>query len=76
VHLKRGGGCPWRFGAPELVDEPVARDDLILPEQQRSKQRALLHPAERERTFADPRLERAKYAELDRPRRQHRLRHL
>ena len=48
--LQRVGRRPGRLCAPELVDQPVGRDDLVRAREQQGEQRALPRAAERERT--------------------------
>ena len=62
--LQRVGGCPGRLGAPELVDEPVCRDDLVRTREQECEKRPLPRAAERERTALLDDLERSQDAEL------------
>ena len=45
--------------APERVDQPVARDDLVRVQHEHGEQRALLRAAERDEPAVDPHLERA-----------------
>ena len=54
------GGCC----APELVDEPVCRDDLVRTREQECEKRPLPRAAERERTALLDDLERSQDAEL------------
>jgi hypothetical protein len=51
--------------APELLDQPVARDDGPRPEQQQCEQAALLDPAEAEPPLAFPHLEGTENAEVE-----------
>ena len=53
--------------APEVVDEPVDRDDLAGADQQRREQDALLPARDGDPISAVPHLERAEDAELHRP---------
>ena len=54
--------------APELIDEPVDRDDDAGPHEQRREQRALLAPRQRDHDPpVVPNLERAEETELHRP---------
>ena len=50
--------------APQLVDEPVGRDDLARMDQQQAEERALLLPAERDRPGPVLELERTEDPEL------------
>jgi hypothetical protein len=50
VHLEALGGAGRRVLTPELVDQPVARDDLVRVQQQDRQHRALLAAGERELT--------------------------
>ena len=59
VHLERRPGGVGRRGTPELVDEPVAGDDLVGVQQQEGEQGALLRAAE----LQDP----AFFTDLERP---------
>ena len=60
--LGRGRGRPL---APELVDDPIARHDLVRVEQQQRQDRPLLRRPELDRHTLDHRLERAEKPELD-----------
>ena len=62
--LQRVGGCPGRLCAPELVDEPVCRDDLVRTREKECEKRPLPRAAERERTALLDDLERSQDAEL------------
>ena len=53
-----------RLCAPELVDEPVCRDDLVRTREQEGEQRPLPRAAERERTALLDDLEWSQDAEL------------
>src|SRR5205823_5198543 len=53
-------------GAPEVVDEPIGRDDLVRPRQQQGEQRPLTLASEGERPFAIDGLQGAKDPELHR----------
>ena len=64
VVLQRVGGCPGRLRAPELVDEPVRRDDLVRMRQKEREKRPLPRAAEREHTALLDDLERSQDAEL------------
>src|SRR5262245_51889040 len=57
-----GGG--WWLTAPEIVDEPIAREDLAGVEDENGEQGALLPASEREGFTALDDLERTEYAEL------------
>src|SRR5262249_33969001 len=52
--------------APQAVDEPVARDDLVRVQEQKRLQRALLRPAKGHRPAVNPDLDRAEHRELHR----------
>ena len=62
--LQRVGCCPGRLCAPELVDEPVRRDDLVRTGEKECEQRPLPRAAEWERTALLDDLERSQDAEL------------
>ena len=62
--LQRVGGCPGRLRAPELVDEPVCRDDLVRAREKEREKCPLPCAAERERTALLDDLERSQDAEL------------
>ena len=49
AHLKRGCARGGRPVGPELVDQPVTRDDLVRVQKQQRKQRPLTRSAERQR---------------------------
>src|SRR5262249_16103109 len=66
VVLDRVQRGPGRFRAPELVHEPVGRDDLVRTSEQQSEQRALAPAAEGERAIAVDGLQGAKNPELHR----------
>ena len=51
---------------PEVVDQPVGRQDLARMEQEDRQQRARLGPFQRQRPIAADRLERSQYPELHR----------
>jgi hypothetical protein len=55
-HLARALRCAV---APQLVDEPLGRDDPARIEEQQRQQRSLLGAAERDRAIALARLQRA-----------------
>jgi hypothetical protein len=56
----------WRRrSAPELVDEPVDRDDLVAVDEQEREQRALLPAGKRERDTSLRDLERPQHSEFD-----------
>ena len=59
--LGRGGRRPL---APQLVHDPVARDDLVRAQQQQRQQRALLGRAEQDGHTVDRRLERPQQPKL------------
>ncbi len=59
----RVGGLP----APELVDQPVARDDLVGVEQEKGKQAALFGAAELDDALAQPNLNRPEEQKLHLP---------
>ena len=56
-----GGGRPV---SPELVHQPVARDDLVRVQKQQRKQRPLARAAERQRPAVAGHLQRSKDPEL------------
>jgi hypothetical protein len=56
----------WPIVRPELLDQPVDRDDLVPTQQEYSKQSALLRRSERERAAVPGRLEGAEDPELER----------
>ena len=60
--LRRARG--WA-GAPELIDEPIARDDLIGVQEQEGEQRALLRRPQRHRPALVPDLKRTEQPELE-----------
>jgi hypothetical protein len=62
--LDGGSGRPL---APQLVDDPVARHDLVRVEQQQSQQGSLLRRPEPDRRTVHHRLQRAQQPELDHP---------
>jgi hypothetical protein len=65
VRLQRHPGVlRWRL-APELVDEPIARDELVRPEQKDRENSSLLRAAEVEGVLAFPDLERPQDAEVE-----------
>ena len=68
VLLKRGLRISRRPLAPELVDQPVARDGLAGAEQEHRENAALPGPAERKLPLAVTHLERAENAEVERAR--------
>src|SRR5262249_47741677 len=57
-------GSLGRLGAPELVDEPFCRDDLVRTREQEREQGPLPRAAERESTAPLNDLERSQNAEL------------
>jgi hypothetical protein len=65
VDLERGRGGLRRGPVPELVDQPVSRDDPVRLEEQEGEQPALLGAAERQRTTVLDGLERAEDPVLD-----------
>jgi hypothetical protein len=60
----RGGGFR-RLLTPELVDQAVARDDLVRPHEQDGEQRTLMRAADPEPAPVSEHLERAEDAELE-----------
>ncbi len=56
--LERADGGLGRFVAPELVDEPISRDDLSRAQREEREQSALLLPAHVEEATVDYDLER------------------
>ena len=56
-----------RSAAPDLVDQPVAGDDFVRPQQERGQQRTLPRPAEWNRRVAVGDLERPEDPELHPP---------
>jgi len=60
--LERGGGRLRRALAPEVGDEPLARDDLAGVDEQERQEAAQLLAAERDRAFLTDDLERAEDA--------------
>jgi hypothetical protein len=58
--------CGWgRAVAPDLVDEPLERDNLVRMKQQQRQDRPLLLTTEGERTTTDPGFERPEERELN-----------
>jgi hypothetical protein len=64
VKLERVRGSPGRLRSPELVDEAIARDNLVRAGQQNGEKRPLSRSAERERTPSLDDLERSQDPEL------------
>ena len=64
AHLQRGHARGRRAFRPELVEQPVARDDLVRVQEQEREQRPLARPAERQRPTAVGDLKRSKDPEL------------
>ena len=60
VALQRGRGRRRRRFAPDQVDQPVARDDLVGVQQQDRQHAALARPAERSDGVPGSRLDRSK----------------
>jgi hypothetical protein len=58
-------GRRWRPIAPDLVDQPLDRDDLARVQQQDGKNGALLRAPEPKRVLVRPRLKGAEQAEPD-----------
>jgi len=54
----------WRL-APQLVDEPIVRDDLVRPQQEDREDSSLFSAAEVEDVLPVPDLERPKDAEVE-----------
>ena len=65
VNLERRRGGVGRRSAPELVDQPVARDDAVRVQQQERKERALLRASECDRAPVLGSLERAENPVVD-----------
>jgi hypothetical protein len=63
--LERADRGLRRFSGPQLLDEPVGRDDLADAKQEQSQQGPLLRTAELELPAVDQDLERPEDAELD-----------
>ena len=59
-----GSGRPV---APEFVDQPVARDDLVRVQQEDHEEGALLRPTDRDDSAVLPDLERPEKPELQLP---------
>ena len=53
AHLQRGRAGGGRLVGPELVEQPVTRDDLVRVQKQQREQRPLTRPAERQRPPVD-----------------------
>ena len=64
VHLHGLDGGRRRLLAPELVDEPRRRHDLVRPQQEHGEQRPLLRTTERKLTAIVPGRDRTKNPEL------------
>ncbi len=64
IHLQSVRSGPWRRLAPELVDQPLHRDDLVHTQEQCCQQRPLLRAPESEGAAAESHLERAEDQEL------------
>ena len=64
VLLESGGGVLGWIAAPELLDQPVARDHPPRIEQEQGKEAALLGPAQAEDPLALAHLERAEDGEV------------
>ncbi|MGH3134980.1 MAG: hypothetical protein ACRDPV_00625 [Gaiellaceae bacterium] len=64
--MKRSRRCLRRMLVPELVDEPVARDDLVRMNDQDTEQRALTGAAQGDLPAVPPRLQRPENPELER----------
>ena len=67
VHLNRLHGRGRRPLPPELVDEPVARDDLVRAEEQHGEERLLLGGAERHGQSVVEHVQRTEDAVVDPP---------
>ena len=65
VHLQRGAGGLGRVVAPELVDQPLGRDDAVRLEQQQREHGALLARAEIQRDAVTVGLERPEQSEAN-----------
>jgi hypothetical protein len=65
VNLERRRGGVGRRSVPELVDQPVARDDAIRVQQEERKERALLRASECDRAPVLGSLERAENPVVD-----------
>ena len=64
VDAQRGRGVLGRVHAPELVDQPVGRNDLVRVEEKRSEQRTWPGPAQRNLAAFLPHLERSQDPKL------------
>jgi len=65
VNLERRRGGVGRRSAPELVDQPVARDDAVRVQQQEREERSLLRASECDRAPVLGSLERAENPVVD-----------
>ena len=65
VLVNRARSVVRSFVAPELLDQPFARDDGARPEQQQREQAALLDPAEPKPPLAFPHLEGTENAKVE-----------
>jgi hypothetical protein len=65
VDLERGNGGAGRLGAPDGVDQPVARHHLVRVQEQEREQGALLRCSQWERALLADDLDRAEDAEFD-----------
>ena len=65
VNLERRRGSVRRRSVPELVDQPVARDDAVRVQEQERKECSLLRASERDRAPILGRLERAENPVID-----------
>jgi hypothetical protein len=65
VDVQGGADRARPLGAPDPVDQPLARDRLVGVQEQEREQRALPRPTERERLAADPGRERPEQRERE-----------
>ena len=68
VDLNALYGLRGRAAVPEVLDQAIARDDLVGVQEEQREQPPLLGGAERDRTTLVDDLERPEDAELQRPR--------
>ena len=65
IHLQSVRSGPRRRLAPELIDQPLRRDDLVHTQEQCCEQRPLLRAPESDGAAAEAHLERAEDQELE-----------
>jgi hypothetical protein len=66
VDLNAARGAGPAFSSPDVLDQPLGRDHLTAPDDQRREQRALLVASQRTRLTVQPHLQRSQDPDVER----------